>query len=488
MDLRALVGTVATPDISKFLPELILLFVGFLLFTLELFLNRRVKKAILSVVSYIGYFSVLISLLIPWRFPGDTFDGLFTNDYLSVTVKFFSTLITIGILTFVNNYFSSRRSFYGEFYYILAFTLLGVFILASSYNLIILYVSLELVSVGFYILTALLRGSILSKEGAFKYLILGGLSIAIASYGAAFLYIYAGSLDLREIFTYKGEDIHYFILGLVLFLIGFAVKIGAVPFHFWVPDAYQGAPTPVTAFMASVGKIAFFIPLIRVMPLVQEKFSLVWTLTVGIIAALTMLYGNFVALVQKDVKRLLAYSSIAHSGYILAAAAVSKEIGIQAVVYFLVVYGIMSAGSFLVLALLERDPSWQNRLEEFSGLRFNIPTLAFAFFIYMIALLGVPPTVGFFGKLLVLMSLSFDRLWWLAFVVIISTAVSTGYYVRLVVIMYMKEKVRDVSVESVNPGEKISLIAFTVASVLLGALPSLIWFFVKLSSHNLFVR
>lgn len=488
MDLRALVGTIEIPDISKFLPELILLFVGFLLFTLEIFLDKRLKRSVLSIVSYIGYFSILISLLIPWRFPGDTFYNLFTNDYLAITIKLFAVLITLGILTFVNNYFSSKRSFYGEFYYILAFTLLGVFILASSYNLIILYVALELVSVGFYILTALLRGSTLSKEGAFKYLILGGLSIALASYGAAFLYIYSGSLDLRDIFTYNGIDIHYFILGLVFFLIGFAVKIGAVPFHFWLPDAYHGAPTPVTALMASVGKLAFFVPLIRVMPLVEEKFSLVWTITVGVIAALTMLYGNFVALVQKDVKRLLAYSSIAHSGYILAAAAVSKEIGIQAVLYFLIVYGVMSAGSFLILALLERNPEWQNQMDEFSGLRFNLPYVAFAFFIYMIALLGVPPTVGFVGKLLVFMSLSLEKLWWLAFIMIFSTAVSTGYYIRLVVLMYMKEKQKDINLDKVNPGEKVSLIVFTVASILLGALPSIIWFLIKFSSENLFAR
>lgn len=488
MDLRELVGTIEIPAISKFLPELILLFLGFLLFTLELFTDKKIKRTVLSVVSYIGYFSVLISLLIPWRFPGDTFYGLFTNDALAITVKLFAVLFTLAILAFVNDYFKSKRSFYGEFYYILAFTLLGVFIIASSYNLVIIYVALELVSVGFYILTALLRGSIISKEGAFKYLVLGGLSIAIASYGAAFLYIYSGNLDLRDIFTYKGEDIHYFILGIVFFLIGFAVKIGAVPFHFWVPDAYHGAPTPVTAFMASVGKLAFFVPLIRVMPLIEERFSIVWTITVGIIAALTMLYGNFVALVQKDVKRLLAYSSIAHSGYILAAAAVAREIGIQAVVYFLIVYGIMSTGSFLVLALLEKKDDWQNQIEEFSGLRFNTPYLAFAFLIYMIALLGVPPTVGFVGKLLVLMSLSFEKLWWLAFVVIISTAISTGYYIRLVVLMYMKEKSKDVVISRVSPGEKLSLAVLTFASVLLGALPSLIWFLIKASAQNLIAR
>jgi len=486
MDLRALIGAIEIPDLKKFLPELILLGLAFLLFTLDLILKKKDKRLVLPLVSYLGYFAVLLSLLIPWRYPGDTFYGNFTNDPLAVTIKVFAVLITLAILPLVNNYYSSKKSFYGEFFYILAFTLLGVFILSSSYNLIILYVSLELVSVGFYILTALLRGSTESKEGAFKYLILGGLSIALASYGAAFMYIYAGSIDLRDILTYQGKDIHYLILGLVFFLIGLAVKIGTVPFHYWLPDAYQGAPTPITAFMASVGKLAFFIPIVRVVPLVEGKFVLVWTITVGLIAALTMLYGNFVALVQKNIKRLLAYSSIAHSGYILAAAAVSKVIGIEAVIYFLIAYAIMSAGSFLLLSLLERNPEWQNRLEEFAGLRFNMPYVAFAFFIYLVALLGVPPTVGFVGKALVFMALSFDKLWWLAFIMILSTAISTGYYIRLVVLMYMQEKEKDVKVEGVNLGEKFSLTVLAVASVLLGVLPSLIWFLIKASAENLF--
>ncbi|NPA32639.1 MAG: NADH-quinone oxidoreductase subunit N [Aquificae bacterium] len=485
MDLRALIGTIEIPDLKKFLPELILLFLAFLLFTLELVLGKRQKKLVLPLVSYVGYFSVLLSLLIPWRYPGDTFYGNFTNDPLAVTVKLFATLITLAILPFVPTYYSAKRSFYGEFFYILAFTLLGVFILASSYNLIIIYVALELVSVGFYILTALLRGSTPSKEGAFKYLILGGLSIALASYGAAFMYIYSGSLDLREILTYQSADIHYLILGLVFFLIGLAVKIGAVPFHYWLPDAYQGAPTPVTALMASVGKLAFFIPVVRVVPLVEGKFLVVWTITVGFIAALTMLFGNFVALVQKDVKRLLAYSSIAHSGYILAAVAVSKVIGMKAIVYFLVAYAVMSAGSFLVLALLEKNPEWENKMEQFTGMRFALPYVAFAFLVYMIALLGVPPTVGFVGKALVFMALSFDKLWWLAFIMILSTAISTGYYVRLIVLMYMHEKQRDIKV-SWTVGEGFSLAVLTLASVLLGILPSLIWFLVKASAENLF--
>lgn len=488
MSIEQLIGTIEIPRLILFLPELVVLITAFVLFSLELALSTPLKKRLLPALSAVGYVIALMSIGISAQFFGDTFYGSFTNDALSSLVKIFEIVITLTVLAFAYRYFNAKRSFYGEFYYMLAFTLLGAMILASSYNLIIIYVSLELVSIGFYILTALLRGSFISKEGAFKYLILGGLSIALASYGAVFMYIYAGSLDLREIFTYKGEDYHYLILGIVFFLIGFAIKIGAVPFHFWLPDAYQGAPTPVTALMASVGKLAFFVPVVRIMPLIQEKFSLAWMLTVGVIAAVTMLYGNLVALVQRDIKRLLAYSSIAHSGYILAAVAVTEVIGLKAVIYFLVVYAIMAAGSFFVVAMLERSENWNNEIFEFSGLRFNLPYLAFAFMIYMFALLGIPPTVGFVGKALVFMALSFDKLWWLAFIMILSTAISTGYYVRLVVLMYMKDKEKDVSVPKVGFSEVVSLVFLTILTLALAVFPEVVWTLIKPAAENLFVR
>ena len=488
MEIREIIGEIKLPNLLAFLPELIVLVTAFLLFTLDLILSPSKKRVLLPTVSAFGYLLALMSFSVSSGQIGDTFYGTFTNDPLGTLIKIFEVLVTLCVLAFSQRYMRHRRSFYGEFYYILAFTLLGAMILASSYNLIVVYVSLELVSVGFYILTALLRGSFVSKEGAFKYLILGGLSIALASYGAVFMYTYSGSVDLREILSYKGEDVHYLILGLILFLVGFAIKIGAVPFHFWVPDAYQGAPTPVTALMASVGKLAFFVPVIRIMPEIEERFSFAWTVTVGIIAAVTMIYGNIVALVQKDIKRLLAYSSIAHSGYMLAAVAVTETIGMKAVVYFLVVYAIMGAGSFLVVALLERAENWSNATSEFSGLRFNVPYLALAFMVYMFALLGVPPTVGFVGKALVFMALSFDRLWWLALIMILSTAISTGYYVRLVALMFMKEREKEVRLSGRSFFELVSLTFLTVMTVGLAVVPGLVWSLVESSAETLFAR
>ncbi len=484
MDIQRLAGYVEIGSLLSVIPELIILTLAFVLFGLELFLSPSKKRTVLPTLTATGYISALLSFLFVKE--GINFAGTYVVDKLSIIIKIFEILIALCVLAFSEIYMSRRNSFYGEYYYIMTFTLLGAMVLASSYNLIVLYVALELVSVGFYILTALLRGSFISKEGAFKYLILGGVSIALASYGAVFMYIYSGSVDLREILTHKGEDLHYLIIGLVFFLIGFAAKVGAVPFHFWLPDAYEGAPTPVTALMASVGKMAFFIPVIRVMPYISETFHLPWVLTVGTIAGITMIYGNIVALVQRDIKRLLAYSSVAHSGYFLAGISASNLIGVKAVVYFLIVYAVISAGAFLTVALLERDKEWTNKIKEFSGLRFNLPLLAFGFMVLLLAMLGVPPTVGFVGKALVFTSLAHASLWVVILVMIIATGISTGYYLRLIVLMYMKEKEKTVEIKEKSIYEIISLGVIVISAIILAVFPSIIWNFISASGNLLF--
>ncbi|WP_448588505.1 NADH-quinone oxidoreductase subunit N [Thermocrinis sp.] len=474
------------PNLALFVPELIVLITGFVLFSLDL-IYKRLSHALAIGVSVSGYLLALLYIVLNFDLKGETFYNLYIRDQFSSLLQVFMLLLTIVLLAFTYQYQKFKRSLYGEFYYILSFSLLGGMLLASSYNLLLIYIALEAVSVSFYILSALQRRDFTSKEGAFKYLILGGLSIALASYGAVFLYLYGGSMDLRQVLNFESPDKRALILGLILFLFGFAIKIGVVPFHFWLPDAYQGAPTPITAYMASVGKIAFFAPVLRVMPLVQEGFHQTWVLSLGILAVATFLYGNIVALVQKDVKRMLAYSSIAHSGFIVAAVAVAETIGLKAAIYFLLAYSLMGMLSFLVLAVLERSGAWENRIEEFDGLRFSQPFLALIFAVSLFSLLGVPPTVGFVIKALVFMSLSFENLWWVAILMILSVGISTGYYLRLVVLMYMKEAEKRVSLQ-LTGFEKLSMAVLAVSLVLLGILPMILWDYISPTSDLLFRR
>lgn len=474
------------PSMALILPELIVLTTAFLLFSLDI-LYKRLNHTLAVSVSVIGYLLALLYIVLNFNLYGETFYGLYVRDSFSSLLQSVMILLSIAVLAFTYTYYRYRNSLYGEFYYILSFVLAGALFLVSSYNLVVIYITLEAVSISFYILTALYRKDFNSKEGSFKYLILGGLSIALSSYGAAFMYLYSGSLDLRDILTHSANDEKLLIIGLALFLVGFAIKIGAVPFHFWLPDAYQGAPTPITAYMASVGKVAFFAPLARIMPLVSEHFESAWVLTISVISALTMLYGNLVALSQKDVKRLLAYSSIAHSGYVLAGMAVAHVIGLKAVLYFLIAYSIMGMGSFVTLGVLERNKDWENKIDNFAGLRFSKFYLAVAFAVFMFSLLGVPPTVGFVAKALVFMALAYKELWFLAFVMVVATGISTGYYLRLVAVMFMRKQEQDVYV-NLSRGERLVLSVLSVAALLLGMLPMVIWSFVDISAEFLFRR
>ncbi len=451
------------------MPELVLVFFSFLIMSLDLILKDK------KLLRPFTYLSLLITLLVEiiYKNFGESFK-IFVQDSLSYLMKIFIILVSFLILPFLDRYLKSKGSFYPEVYYLYLFTIVGMMFLVSSYNLLMIYVSLELVSVGFYVLTALLRGSFLSKEGAFKYLILGGVAIALASYGAFFMYLYSGSLDLREVLTYKSENKLLLNLGLTFFLIGMAIKIGAVPFHFWLPDAYQGAPTPITSFMASVGKLSFFIPLLRVVPYLQ-RYEDFWVVLVGFIAVLTMLFGNLVALVQKDLKRLLAYSSIAHSGYMLAGLTSVSFIGIKAVGYFLIAYALMSSGSFLIVAYLEEDERFKNKVEQISGLRFSNPTLALSFSLFMFSLLGVPITVGFFAKFLVFTSLANKNLYLIALLMALATAISTGYYLRLVVLAFMREGKESLKLPKLDPLGFLSLLLLTLSLFFFALFPGTVY-------------
>ncbi|MEN3034042.1 MAG: NADH-quinone oxidoreductase subunit N [Aquificaceae bacterium] len=459
--------TIEIPDLLLLMPELIVLFTGFLIFTLDLAF-RRVSHIVGISLSSAGYIASIMALLLIYGKRGETLYGLYVRDGLSTTFQLLLVFLTLALLVFFYPYFKKRLSLYPEFYYILNFSLVGAMFLVSSYNLIVLYVALEAVSIGFYILTALLRGDFQSKEGALKYLILGGLSIALASYGAGFMYLHSGSLDLRNVFLYGQSDA--LILGLVFLMVGFAIKLGAVPFHFWLPDAYQGAPTPITAFMASVGKVAFFVPILRMMPLIQGEILREWTLAIATVSAITMIYANLVALNQTDIKRLLAYSSIANTGYVLAGISTASKTGLKAAGFFLIAYAITSFVSFIVVALLERFNDFKTEIEAFLGLRNISPAYASVLAISIISLLGVPPTVGFVAKALIFLSLAESKLWLLATVMIVATGISAGYYLKLLSKMFMFEPKSSMNVKP-SAFERLTLSIFGLLLVLLGILP-----------------
>jgi NADH-quinone oxidoreductase subunit N len=368
----------------------------------------------------------------------------------------------------------------GEFYVLLAFAVLGSALVASAGNLIMIFVGIELSSLATYILTAFAKRRLSSVEGALKYFLLGIFASAILIYGMAWIYGLAGSTDLDVISgeisaLISGDERRSpaVLLALLLVVVGLGFKIAAVPFHMWTPDAYDGAPTPVTGYMSVIPKAAGFAALIRIM--VQGLYPLRddWIDLIAVLAVITMAFGNIVAVAQRDVKRMLAYSSIAHTGYMLVGLAAYKttgdfstgqgtvDAGISALLYYILAYTFMNIGAFGVITWLQHRGRGLT-LDDFAGLAGTNPLAAAAMSVFMISLMGVPPLLGFYAKYyLILAAIDADFLW-LAIAIVIFSAISAYFYLRVVAVMYFspsEQTPRAFSTPLLNAGLAILVLA-----------------------------
>jgi len=357
--------------------------------------------------------------------------------------------------------------------------------MAASNELIMIFLGLETLSVSSYILLGLKLTSAKSNESALKYFLLGSFSSAFLLYGIALTYGACRSTNLqiagREILTGSASlGLVYGATGFLLAGIGF--KIAVAPFHVWTPDVYEGAPTPVTAFMSVGPKAAGFAVLIRVL---LTAFPSTWPKWVGLIwisAVLTMLIGNIVALVQSNIKRMLAYSSIAHAGYILVAVATRNHEGVAAVLFYTLAYALMNIGAFTVVALMGRRGDQRSNIDDFSGLGFRQPVLAASLTVFMLSLAGIPTTAGFLGKFFIFRAAIASKLVGLAVIGVINSAISVYYYLRVIVVMYMRESPEELPRVAVSPGVG-SVVAVAVGGIiLLGLKPDWIIYLARSSA------
>lgn len=340
--------------------------------------------------------------------------------------------------------------YFGEFYILMQSAVLGMMFLAAAKDLVMVFIGLEQMSVCFYILTGFNRKRSSSNEAALKYFLLGAFASGFVVYGMALIYGAVGSLVISSISFYLVSTTPgvMFVVGLLLFIIGFSFKIAAVPFHMWVPDVYQGAPTTVTALMSTGGKAAAFSALLVVLIPVFTNFGKNnFIPLLSTLAVITMLYGAIVAIAQTDLKRMLAYSSIAHAGYMLIGLAAGNQDGITGIVFYLIAYTFMNLGAFGVLSLIESKDNLQVDLQSYTGLAAKYPLLAALLTIFMFALAGIPPFAGFFGKYFVFVSAIEANLTWLAVIGVISSAISAYFYLRVVVVMYFKSTDSPIDVE-----------------------------------------
>jgi NADH-quinone oxidoreductase subunit N len=404
---------------------------------------------------------------------GISFGGMVRNGGYA---NYFGTLFCIVAgMTFIlsRNYFERINYHRGEFYILLLFTTAGMMLIASANDLIILFLGIELMSVCLYVLAGFIRTKERANEAALKYFLLGAFSTGFLLYGIALLYGAAGTTNIvmiRNLFPVVSVK-PIFVIGAGLLIIGLAFKVAAVPFHMWAPDVYEGAPTPVTAFMSTGVKAAAFAAFITVFIRTFDFFGGRVNELIALLAAASMILGNIVAIAQTNIKRMLAYSSIAHAGYMLSGIAAGTMDGQVGVMFYLVAYSMMNMGAFAIVTFVEREDDKNLNLDDYVGLSRQQPLLALLMAVFMFALAGVPPFAGFFGKYYVFFAAIKAHMTWLAVIGVLASLVSAYYYLRIVVAMYFREGQADVATRPSRAALMVVL-ACAIAVLVLGLFPS----------------
>ncbi len=481
-------------NLVTLLPELILSGLVLLVITVDLFLSRR-NKWLLTPITVAGLIAAGISCIFVWGTNESVYAGFYVVDDLSVFFKGATIVIGIFSALFAPAYLMARRIPLGEFNMILVTALLGMFVLASSSDLITLFLGLELMTMPSYLLTGLHKTDRYSNEGGLKYFLLGSFASAIVLFGISWLYGITGTTNIAEIgAALEGQMSGALLVAIGFLLVGGTFKIAAVPFHYWTPDAYQGAPTPITGFLSVGPKLGAFALLIRVFAEALAPLRADWLGIFLVLTVLTMTIGNVVALVQVNVKRMLAYSSIAHTGYIMAGLAAYANApnddaaaqGIESVLFYVLGYAVMNIAAFAVVGMLQRDTRRFGGLTSFAGLASRSPGRAAAMGILMLSLTGIPPTVGFFAKLYVLLAAVDAGLTWLAVVLVLNAAMAAFYYLRVVVYMYMRDPEPDPAPIDTSPFGSVALVLSVAGVLILGLFPGAILGLLEVSAASLF--
>ncbi|HEX5133728.1 MAG TPA: NADH-quinone oxidoreductase subunit N [Candidatus Krumholzibacteria bacterium] len=424
--------------------------------------------------------AALASIVSLWNADGwPMLNGMLIVDRFGLFFAGLCTISSLGTILVSGNYLARFDILRGEYYALLLLSLAGMFVLVTAYDLMSVFLGLELMSLAIYVMVGFRRRDLLANEAAMKYFLLGGFAIAFFLYGMSIMYGLLGTLNFKAIVVeVVGRGLvksPVFLFAIALILVGFVFKVSAVPFHMWVPDVYQGAPSPITGFMAGAVKAASFAAFLRLFYMSFFPAHAQWSDIIVVLAIATMTLGNIVALVQRNVKRMLAYSSIAHAGYILvgmSALAIDNTRAASGVMFYLLVYTFMTLGAFALISAIEnRTDSRGLELEDLSGLGLRRPMLGFAMAVFMFAMAGIPPTAGFFAKYYVFSAAVERGLVTLAVIGVLNSALSLYYYLRVVVYMYFRKSASEQPVHD-DWGVRVVLIASVLAVLWLGLGPS----------------
>ncbi|MCE9540256.1 MAG: NADH-quinone oxidoreductase subunit N [Bacteroidetes bacterium] len=430
-------------------------------------------KKLLYPFVLIGLVATFIFNLSDWNTNITYFKMMHYDNY---AVAFTSVLLVIAFLWFLmsESYFKEESSLTDHFALIL-FALAGTVIMVSYTNMTMLFLGIEILSISMYILAGSKKNDLESNESAFKYLIMGAFATGFLLFGITLIYGATGSFDLTEIknfvTSHQGTVPSIFYAGVLLMLIGLSFKVSAAPFHFWAPDVYQGAPTVITAFMATIVKTAAFAAFLRLFSTSFASVNDIWVNIVWVMAALTLLVGNITAVMQTSTKRMLAYSSVAHAGYMLLALLAGNSYSSSAILFYTTAYSIGSIATFCILNIVT-NAKGNHSVDSFKGLGKSNPLLAFVMTIALLSLAGIPPTAGFFAKYYIFTAAFQSGFTGLVLIAIIASLVGVYYYFRIIIAMYFKESTDETIAIQLN--HKILLIVVAVATILLGLFPDFI--------------
>ena len=459
---------VTSGDLFAILPELLVMTAGCLVLLLDPLTARDRKDRL----AYLSLAALGTAFMVSYWFMGlsrPAFSGLYTLDTYGSFWKLLLILVAALVIVLAKAHLKLEEIDLGEFYAFILLSLSGMMVMVSGTDLLVIYLGLELMSISLYVLAGFKRFERRSLEAAAKYFILGSLSSGILLYGISLLFGRTGSTTLtgiREGIAGLPVGDPVLLLAVMLLIVGFGFKVAAVPFHMWTPDVYEGSPTTVTAFMAVASKAASFGALVRVFMEALGGIKADWQMALLVVCIATMILGNVVAIVQTNIKRMLAYSSIAHAGYALIGLVVADAAGIAGVLLYLALYAFMNLGAFAVVTMLRKGGLEGDEIDDFSGLAKRSKWAALVMLLFMFSLAGIPPTAGFIAKFYIFMAAVGAHMAWLAVLAVIFAAVSAYFYIRVVMVMYMREPGEAVG----TPGHDVQLVASpAVIAVLLVA-------------------
>ncbi len=468
----------------RILPEIVLSLFGMAIMVLDPLVDERASQKLLGILALVGSVAAIGATLYQMQFPGTGFWGMVKVDSFSIFFHFVVTLITAVVILTSFEYMGVQKIRAGEYYGLILLGAVGMCLMSSAVELVLIFIALEISSISTYVLAGFRRRAAISGEASLKYFLLGSFATAFFLYGVALMFGATGSTSIEVIGqVLRATPIPLLAYaGIALMFVGLGFKVAAAPFHVWTPDVYEGAPAPVVGFMSTAPKAAVFAVLLRVM-FEANAPGRVWLIWVA--AALSMTLGNVGALVQQNVKRLLAYSSIAHAGYTLMAFAALPANGIPAAMFYTASYAAMNVGAFAVVSHFAGAGERRVSLDDYAGLGRRSPLLAATLTIFLLSLIGIPITGGFFAKFYVFSAALQANLVGLTIIGVLNSAVGSYYYLRIIVMMHMREARDDAPVAPLSPSLGTALAISVAATLYLGILPGRVLEFASRSAAEL---